>query len=505
MSTLRGVPISEAVDRLGNLIDGAFDRRSIDDLEHAVSLANDLNAHPIDVASNPEFNYYLANAWADLRTLRRHGKPETWEWKQPEFERELYYLRLAAHSEGFATLLPIRRAQILTNTGNLLNTIGRSFEAIELYDQAMASVPKFGMAMANQGLALMAIARAHHDLGQAHHIMRAAWQGLTKAPRSHLEPAAAEFFDTIAKQIEGWLPRKFLRSRKVIPAFSLGKTKRERLYRQWCLDQRLFLNPLLAIGPFSIAARDTLNLPGIVVPIGEGPGLLGMYNQIKQEFVSARYLLWEAMTSNRGHFSDHDTHIVDTLDYPSYGIGLERARLAFRMAYSILDKCAFLLNKYLALGISDRAVNLNRVWFKGGEPKKGLNPTLLDSANWPLRGLYWLARDLYDEGPFVDAVEPQARELKSIRDHLEHKYLKIHEFGPPTGVGASFLHDQYAHSIGKADFDAKTFKIVKLARSAIIYLSWGVHANERELAQGRPSTTIVPPMPLPNVIDKWKT
>jgi len=71
-------------------------------------------------------------------------------------------------------------------------------------------------------------------------------------------------------------------------------------------------------------------------------------------------------------------------------------------------------------------VNLNRVWFTAGDPKKPLNPAIVDTSNWPLRGLFWLARDFYDKDTFA-TIEPDAPELKAIRDHLEHKYLKVHD------------------------------------------------------------------------------
>jgi hypothetical protein len=334
--------------------------------------------------------------------------------------------------------------------------------------------------------------------------MQAAWQALTTAPPTHIEPTARKFFKASADQIEKWLPQKFLLSKSPAPRVTLGKTSRERKYREWALEQRLFLNPLVALGTHSVAARDTLNLPAIVVSIDEGPGLLGLFNQIKQEFISARYLLWEALTSNRSHYSDRESHLIDTLDYPSYGLAVEKARLAFRMAYSIFDKCAFLLNKYLNIGIPDNIINLNRIWFSNATPKKGLNPAIVNTDNWPLRGLFWLARDLFDADGFVDALEPEAKELKSIRDHLEHKYLKLHEIGPSSTRIPSFLDDQYAKSMSRASFEAKTIKIMKLARSAITYLSLGIHSSERAKAKATPEGTIVPPMVLPKVIEEWK-
>lgn len=247
--------------------------------------------------------------------------------------------------------------------------------------------------------------------------------------------------------------------------------------------------------------------PGMAVDLGEGPGLLGMFTQIKQEFVSARFLAWEGVATDRPHFSDRETYLVDTLDYAVYGLALEKTRLAFRMAYSTLDKCAFLLNRYLDLGVGDTDVNLNTVWFVGGKPDRSkpddnLNPKVVNTANWPLRGLFWIARDIHDRAALRDPIDPDAQELKAIRDHLEHKYLKVHD-PIPRAVLPDGLRDQYAKLIGRASLEAKTVKLLRLAQSAITYLSLGIHTEERRRAAGRKSGPVLP-MSLPSVPDRWK-
>jgi len=45
-----------------------------------------------------------------------------------------------------------------------------------------------------------------------------------------------------------------------------------------------------------------------------------MYNQLKQEFVSARYLYYEGITSEAVHFSDKKVYLYDTLDAPVYSL-----------------------------------------------------------------------------------------------------------------------------------------------------------------------------------------
>ena len=507
--TLLSLPVETAMAMAAQFVDGACDHASATDLEHAIKLIAELQGSSIEARHAAELHYYAANAWAGLRAIRHPDQQSQWQWRQPEMEHELLALRKAIHSEGFASLLPGRRAQVLTNTGNLLNTIGRSLDALPLYDEAMRTLPAFGMAMANQGFALKTFARSHYDEGQAYLLLHRSWRKFTDAPSKHLEPGAEKFFKQHAEEIQSWLSPAFLKRKNPAPRVSLGKSKGEQRYRQWALRERLFLNPLIALGMESVAARDTLNLPGIVVDLGEAPGLLGMFTQIKQEFVSARLLAWEGASAKRRHFSDRETHLVDTLDYAVYGLALEKTKVAYRMAYSILDKCAFLLNKYLDLKLKDTEVSLNTVWFIGGKPDPAkpnfnLNPAIVDSDNWPLRGLFWLARDIHDRDALRDPVDPGAQELKSILDHLEHKYLKVHDLMVPTDGRPDGHRDQYAKSIRRDSLEAKTLTLLRLARSAITYLSLGIHAEERKRARERKPGGITPPMFLPKVPDDWK-
>ena len=154
-----------------------------------------------------------------------------------------------------------------------------------------------------------------------------------------------------------------------LESHSLGKSKRERFYRRWCLDHRLFLNPLNDLGSLPAAARDELHLPSIVIEPGEGTYYPGFYNQLKQEFVSARYLYYEGVESRSPHFSDRWVALYDTLDYPAYSLAVERVRASLRMAYSLFDKMGYFLNGYLGLGIEPHRVNFRTMWYQGQDPK----------------------------------------------------------------------------------------------------------------------------------------
>jgi hypothetical protein len=126
--------------------------------------------------------------------------------------------------------------------------------------------------------------------------------------------------------------------------------------------------------------------------------------------------------------------------------------------------------------------------------------------DWALRGLYWLAKDLYDDG-FRDVTEPDAQALYKIRNHLEHSYLKIHEMlvPPPTdpkSPGAWWI-DQLAYSVQRQEFEAKTVRLLKLARAALTYLSLAMHCEERRRAAQKGEVRSMP-MTLDFWEDDWK-
>src|SRR5262249_20765766 len=156
--------------------------------------------------------------------------------------------------------------------------------------------------------------------------------------------------------------------------------------------------------------QDVLSLPSITTSIGQFPPLIGFFNQMKQEYVSGRWLLYEGLHAASTHFSDHNVLLINTLDYPSYGLAVEKVKAASRIAYSMFDKIAFFLNEYASLGIKSRDVYFKTLWYDRHKKPRTVRKEFASSRNWPLRGLYWLSKDLFD--PELQAVmEPEAQEL----------------------------------------------------------------------------------------------
>jgi hypothetical protein len=269
-------------------------------------------------------HYFRANAFENR--LGQSGETQTWLWDVEHMRGVLLELRAAVQNKSFSKIDPIRQCQILTNLGNKLNSIGRPVEAISEWDRAISIIPKFVMALGNRGSGLKSYAQLLYDdghtglfLAQAHTSFKDA--SSSEALLDSLQSAPyKDHFLMLAKEIEELVDVDY-RHKTLADEFKLGRSRAERAYRSWCLENRLFLNPLNDLGAHSIAAQDILHLPSLTFDIDEGgaepPVAFGFYNQLKQEFVSARWLCYAGCTEERVHFSDKDTHLYDTLSIPA--------------------------------------------------------------------------------------------------------------------------------------------------------------------------------------------
>ena len=194
------------------------------------------------------------------------------------------------------------------------------------------------------------------------------------------------------------------------------------------------------------------------------------------------------------------------MDYPTYGISIEKVKIAFRLSYSLLDKISYFINEYFLAGRNPDHIYFRTIWFSNRE-RKELHPNLKNKHNLPLRGLYWLSKDIFDEElGFRDYVEPDAQKFQDIRNQLEHKYFKVHDLlsqstFDPINVS---LRDDLAYSIGRCDFEQKTLRLLRLVRNALIYLSLAIHSEEKERNKRRNPSNLIVPMISDFWEDDWK-
>lgn len=469
---------------LGTLIDFADDsgrefglRRAIQWAERIVSRAETPATHKALI------HYFAANAWAALRRLLRRDEARI-DWEQPESEREIAHLR-HAKSVMVASLDPLRQCQILTNLGNALNSRGRLVEAMIEWDAALTIDPSFAMAHGNRGAGLWWYARVHHDPGHSAYLVRAAHAALSSAltvEDAHVHPMTRRGFADLKSKIEQSVPTAILESPSTQHEHRYWPPD-EAAYRRWCARERLFLSSLNDLGPLDIAMADVLMLPTLVTALNEGPTLLGFFNQLKQEYVAARWLTYDGIHHDGVHFADRDVTLINTLDYPTYSIRAEQVKLAFRAAYSIFDKLALFLNDYFGLGIREHRVLFRTVWFEKEDPERGLREVLRARNNIFLQALFWLSKDFFEESvPVAHDVEPMARRIATIRNELEHKYLKLHEMMVGLDQGRNpepaHDHDRLAYSMSRRELENETLALLRRTRAGLMYVAFAVRLEE---------------------------
>lgn len=500
----------EALEHIGRLIDNSCDAAFERGAKRALYLLDELTKRPLTEEAVVLAEYFRANAWSTRSQIANIW--QSWSWESVELQEEMLAFTRAANHPGFTKLDNGRRCQILTNRANLLNRVGRSIDAIAGWNEALRIDPHFAMALGNRGSGLRHYAGMVDDNRERAILALHAYDSLCKAvaPDAMYEspnflPVVAHFKD-MAEDIGRAVNVDAVRAMQNLDQGEQSRSKVERAYRQWCLDKRLFLCPLNDLGPYLAAATDDLMLPGIRERFDERPGdyspppIIGFFSQMKQEYVSARYMLFEGMSSTRVHFSDRGVTLTNTLDYPLYSLASERVRTAFRIAYSLLDKIAFLIDRYWKLGKIPAHISFKNVWMV--EKKQRLLPQFEESNNWSLRGLYWLSKELFDD-QLKQTTSADARELHAIRNALEHTYLRVSMgWAKPFTIGPSNT-SSLGIAIGSDELESKTIRVMQIARSALFYVSFAIRHEERKKLRDD-SEEMVGSMPLYWFEDGWK-
>ena len=421
--------------------------------------------------------YYQSNTYATSISSQLDDPSSQWEWEQFDAIQNVLLLRRAISEPSFRKVDPIVRCQIRTNLAGRLNSLGRPVAANEQWLETLRVEPRFAKALANRAGGTAFYASRLYDQGHQICLLAAARAMFDAAlhkdalwesdDRDQFTPGLVEQ----RNRIQTHLTTVGFDEHFDSSVFSLGATEAERSYRQWCLSECLFLNPLNEAYTDSVAATDVLHLPSHAYRAGEPPRFPPYYNLLKQEYVSARYRLYRATHEDDLDFIMRDVLMFDSGENQALGHYTDDLRAAFRSAYSIFDKVGLFLNDYFQIGLRPMDATFRRVWSQ--RPSRvsdyEIRPIFKGRRNWSLRGLYFLSKDLFDDG-FEEVSEPDASDLARLRNRAEHRFLS---FQRSSCVERT---DSY-EVISLADFEGKTLRLLKLAREALIYLSLAMYTE----------------------------
>jgi len=376
----------------------------------------------------------------------------------------------------------------LNNLGSRLRVAGRAIEALDCWRRALEVQPNFGMALCNRARTLAAYAEALDDIGKRALFLWVAHKEATAAlaPRAIYtdvrDERTREEVQGLKKWIESVADVEGMAALDPLTWKDTSATEEERDYRHWCLVNCLYLNPSNDLGRYTIATTDSMGLAAHVVRVDAPHRFESFFDQMKQEYVSARWILYEGLIAKMPHFSDRDVVLRATEPRPSLSLAIEKVKTAYRISYSLFDKVAFFMNAYMELGIPEKQISFRGLWRPG--ENKPIRREFDQTGNWGFCALYWLTKDFFEKAN--DAVaEPQARGLRDIRNHLEHKYLRVTVAKFPT-----VPTDDLALMVSREQFEGKALHLLKLARSALIYLATGVGLEERRREPGRTGVPI---------------
>lgn len=249
-------------------------------------------------------------------------------------------------------------------------------------------------------------------------------------------------------------------------------------YANWVNTNCLRLNRYNDISPKSkLSQEDSLYFGGLLLKkeeIGKEKELTAIFNQLKQEYVSARYMLYQYFVeSGKTHFSDKDVWLMESNAYAEYSYNIEIAKAAFRTLYSAFDKIALFLNSFLNLRWEDekdfRNLTFSKVWFTQCK-NLHLRDVIKNKNNASLHALYIIRNDIYNSKNPNFVQDDETRPLELIRNYIEHRSIILCDDG-------DIKETDYVLYISRPDFETCAMALIRKVRSAIIYLC-NMVANE---------------------------
>jgi len=378
------------------------------------------------------------------------------------------------------------RLKALTDAGNSYDEAGRYLDALEKYDSALNLAPTFAMALGNRGMTLFYLAPLMGSYGSA--LLREAADCLDAAlddEEGLAKHGGNTAIDTFRK----------LRSRIKAPSgesefLPASPASFDDPYLQWCLGHGLFLH----VSPDHIQ-QDTDILDSIsfktFTHIISDKGLLlansliDAFSTLKQDYTSARYLLWLA-TSRVSPINKHSQAISkrvsywDTASYARFSARTGLVVQAHRAAVDLLDKIAAFVHLYL----SSNQVRGQFTFDKLASLSKGRLPAYLADALGPpelnqgLMALLDLQMELRED-------PPSRLRQRTIRRHSStHTFLVVHHMGAGNSIPM----------IDRVNWDQlieESLDQLRFVRGALLYLANMIEIHE-EVSRSEDEAGLLP-------------
>jgi len=430
------------VNTAGKFIDLAAELKDTGEINFAIDLLEGRKSEIAIQENKCLLHYFLSVAYGVVieQTIAKTNKD--WDWEQEVIEKELENLRLAHQNVSKQTDHQII-SFMLINLANRFDNLGRFALSLDFWNKALEYNTNLGMAAVNKANSLMYYGRNYlNDVKYQIAFTQIAWQyfkiGLAKPLFRGVADKVKQRLAFMETNYRPALDYKLDRADLILEYDDFE-------YVKWCTENGLWLNPLSNINSKLECNKDDLRL------IHNNHEFTCFFDTIRKDYMFYRKQFFNSL-------------ILDNEQ------GEQLKKSAFKEAYSIFDKIAYLINGIFGFHEIDNVrLNFSRMWYIKLEKNKGLNPVLIEKRNLMLRGLYWASKDIYlNEDGFKNMIEPKAKEINTIRNFVEHKSFK---FGVDRG-------QKFTLQMTITDFDEHLLKLLKLVRETLIYSAYSTSKND---------------------------
>ena len=487
-------PINNIVLELSQDLDLAFDEKNIDKIKSIIKTCKSLE-NTVDDISKIQLFYSIGTAYGSISELNIDSD---FDIKSKYIMLQIYYFRKAISTSKIIdrytdinVFINPLLCSLYTNYANILDDCGRKQLAIQMYNESIRINPKFSMASGNLAISLE---RYRYYLNENEHFYFCKEiKRLVENSISFSDPNRIDFAEDIFLELYNRYSHYDLAGKCTCKNIVTNNDSQD--YQEWCLKNILFLNPLNDLQEMDLSILDdNLLLPSLLEKSDiRLKKILSMFNQIKQEYVYARFLCYSSKKLNKVHLADENVSLVNCFDYTQYSFRIEGLKTAFKTLYSLLDKVAMFINEYYILDSNPRRVNFHSIW-------NSFNSLdIILTKNIGLSSIYWITKDFDNEDNSLTA-NPDSKRLKNIRNYLEHRFANItlDFFGNSTNNESSRLY------ISENELRDYTLDLLHLIREVIFSLKNAVQISENEKKDSIDTDIITLPVRLKEIASEDK-
>ena len=437
-----------------------------------------------NLPSKMQLYYDIATAYHDIRLLNK-------KYCEDYLEKEIFNYRKSLdlfedrqeldnlEENNVFNVCQYIAMRCYTNLGNSYSDIGRYISAIDCFSNALLINDNFAMASLNLSRLLFRYANHQIEDYQKNYFDHACYYYYQQTQKNKEYIENPNYLDDFTKYIllyDSNYREEYLSKDLELPNYKI-EDNHEKEYRYYlggfglfldpCLD--LIRNPCFFVDSLQIVFQSSNNI--------KNKELIGLFNQIKQEYNWSRYLWYEAEANKfQMDYVDKQLDLIDIGDGSDYSLRISKMKNSFLSIYSLFDRIGYLINEYFEIGLTGKKISFKNVWKKELKNRKGAiyfevpNPILEKYANNPfVMAMYWLQKDFYEEKT-VNITLPKAISICEMRNDFEHNCLRI---------GKTFEDTFFTKYINEFDLENNTYKLLKLAREMIIYLCLAINYNQK--------------------------